>query len=44
MSHFCEALRDTLATHAKGALGSLVGVGRHLLEQRMRAVLARVAP
>lgn len=44
VERFCEALRDTLATHAKGALGSLVGVGRHLLEQRMRAVLARAVP
>ena len=36
-----EALRDVLATHATGTIASLVGVGKHLIMQRLDAVLGR---
>jgi putrescine aminotransferase len=36
-----EALRDVLASHATGTLASLVGIGKHLLKQRLDAVLGR---
>ncbi|MDB4957421.1 MAG: putrescine aminotransferase [Myxococcales bacterium] len=41
IERFCDALRDVLATHATGTIASLVGVGKHLIKQRLDAVLGR---
>jgi hypothetical protein len=41
IERFAGALGDVLASHANGALASLVGVGKHLLKQRLAAVLGR---
>jgi putrescine aminotransferase len=41
VENFVEALRDLLATHATGTIASLVGVGKHLIKQRLDAVLGR---
>jgi putrescine aminotransferase len=38
VDRFADALRDTLATHSTGALASLVGVGKHLIAQRLAAI------
>jgi 4-aminobutyrate aminotransferase-like enzyme len=38
------ALGDVLATQATGALASLLGAGKHLLKQRLDAVLGRIRP
>ena len=37
LDRFAAALRDVLATHATGAMASLVGVGKQLIKQRLDA-------
>jgi putrescine aminotransferase len=39
-----EALGDVMASHATSSLASLIGVGKHLLKQRLDAVLGRTRP
>lgn len=41
IDRFADALRDVLAAHATGALASLVGVGKHLVKERLDAVMGR---
>jgi 4-aminobutyrate aminotransferase-like enzyme len=44
IERFAAALGDVLASHSTGSLASLVGVGKHILKQRLDAVLGRVRP
>jgi hypothetical protein len=41
VERFVGALRDVLASHASSTFSSLVGVGKHLLKQRLDAVMGR---
>lgn len=43
VDRLAAALADTLATHATGALSSLLGAGKRLLRQRLDAALGRDA-
>jgi len=43
VDRFAGAVADVLASHATGAVSSLFGVGKRLLQQRIDAVLGRTA-